>query len=56
MSGTPQAVLEAAGGKVMKTDFSTLGYNSKDDILNPHFLAVGDARIDWHRVLEAEQA
>tara|TARA_R100001377_G_scaffold78238_1_gene55871 strand:- start:269 stop:1108 length:840 start_codon:yes stop_codon:yes gene_type:complete len=51
-----QAVLEAAGGKVMKTDFSTLGYNSKDDILNPHFLAVGDARIDWRRVLEAEQA
>jgi 3'(2'), 5'-bisphosphate nucleotidase len=39
-----QAVLEAAGGKVMKTDFSTLGYNSKD------------ARIDWRRVLEAEQA
>lgn len=50
-----QAVLEAAGGKVMKTDFSTLGYNSKDDILNPHFLAVGDARIDWRRVLEAVQ-
>ena len=51
-----QAVLEAAGGKVMRTDFTVLGYNSKDDILNPHFLAVGDARIDWRRILEAEQA
>ncbi len=51
-----QAVLEAAGGRVLKTDFTRLGYNTKDDILNPHFLAVGDARIDWRRVLEAEQA
>lgn len=50
-----QAVLEAAGGKVMKTDFTTLGYNSKDNILNPHFLAVGDARLDWRRVLGAEE-
>ena len=51
-----QAVLEAAGGKVMRTDFTALGYNGKDDILNPHFLAVGDARLDWRRVLEAEPA
>lgn len=48
-----QAVLEAAGGKVMMTDFTTLRYNSKDNILNPNFLAIGDARLDWQRVLEA---
>lgn len=48
-----QAVLEAAGGKVMKTDFTTLGYNSKDDILNPHFIAVGDPRLDWQHLLKA---
>lgn len=51
-----QAVLEAAGGKVMQMDYTTLRYNTRDDILNPHFLAVGDARIDWRRILEAEQA
>lgn len=51
-----QAIVEAAGGKVMKMDCTALDYNGKDEILNPHFLAVGDARIDWRRVLEAEQA
>jgi len=49
-----QAVLEAAGGKVMKTDYTTLRYNGKDDILNPHFLAIGDARLDWQRVLDGK--
>jgi len=42
-----QAVLEAAGGQVLKTDFSPLRYNSKKDILNPSFLAIGDPRGDW---------
>ena len=50
-----QAVLEAAGGKVMKTDFTSLDYNGKENILNPDFLAVGDARLDWRRVLVAAQ-
>ncbi len=47
-----QAVLCAAGGKVCRTDFSALRYNSKDDILNPSFLAMGDAAYDWPRLLE----
>ncbi|MES3007246.1 MAG: 3'(2'),5'-bisphosphate nucleotidase CysQ [Pseudomonadota bacterium] len=46
-----QAVLCAAGGKVCQTDFSPLRYNSKDDILNPSFLAMGDAGYDWPRLL-----
>lgn len=46
-----QAVLCAAGGMVCRTDFSPLRYNSKDDVLNPFFLAMGDARYDWPRLL-----
>lgn len=42
-----QAVLEAAGGGVFTLDGKPLGYNHKDSLLNPHFMAVGDLNIPW---------
>lgn len=42
-----QAVLEAAGGGVYTLDGLPLRYNQKDSLLNPHFMAVGDAGIPW---------
>ncbi len=51
-----QAILEAAGGRVMRTDFSALRYNQKQDILNPHFYAIGDSRLDWQKLLSKEEA
>ncbi len=48
-----QSVLEAAGGAVLKTDGKPLRYNSKDELLNPHFLAVSTARHDWAGLLKA---
>lgn len=42
-----QAVVECAGGRVVQTDGSQLLYNSKADILNPHFIVYGDASRDW---------
>jgi 3'(2'), 5'-bisphosphate nucleotidase len=42
-----QAVLEGAGGCIMDTDGQPLRYNRRDDLLNPHFLAVGDRSRDW---------
>ena len=46
-----QAVVEAAGGKVTDTDMQPLRYNTKDSLLNPHFLVFGDASIDWSQYL-----
>jgi 3'(2'), 5'-bisphosphate nucleotidase len=40
-----QAVLEAAGGVLCDTAFVPYRYNTKDELLNPYFLAVGDARL-----------
>jgi 3'(2'), 5'-bisphosphate nucleotidase len=37
-----QAVLEAAGGVLTDTAFQPYRYNRKDELLNPHFLAMGD--------------
>ena len=42
-----QAVLEAAGGKVIDLHGSPLRYNQRESLLNPHFLAFGDATVNW---------
>jgi len=40
-------VLELAGGAVTTLDGSPLRYNERDTLLNPHFIAFGDARRPW---------
>ena len=42
-----QAVVEAAGGRVIQTDGMPLRYNAKSELLNPHFLVSGDPTRDW---------
>jgi 3'(2'), 5'-bisphosphate nucleotidase len=48
-----QAVVEAAGGGVVRTDGSPLRYNTKAELLNPHFLVFGDRSRDWARILSS---
>jgi 3'(2'), 5'-bisphosphate nucleotidase len=42
-----QAVVEQAGGSVITLDGKPLSYNSKEEILNPHFLVIGPDDRDW---------
>ena len=42
-----QAVIEGAGGKVLDATGSELRYNLKPSVLNPYFVAFGDASRDW---------
>jgi len=42
-----QAVLEVAGGAVTTLDGTPLRYNLRDTLLNPFFIAYGDAGRDW---------
>lgn len=46
-----QCIVEEAGGCIIKTDGEPLRYNTKDSLLNPHFLVVGDPEFDWRRFL-----
>lgn len=46
-----QAVVEAAGGIVLDDDLKELRYNSKADILNPHFYVIGDRDFNWAKLL-----
>ena len=50
------AVLAAAGGIVLTFDGKPLQYNTKDSLLNPEFLALGDASFDWMSRLPEYQA
>ena len=51
--GAAQAVLTAAGGGVYQPDGESLAYNTKESLLNPEFLAVGDASYPWRERLPA---
>jgi 3'(2'), 5'-bisphosphate nucleotidase len=42
-----QAVVEAAGGRVTTLDMQPLRYNTKESLLNPHFLVFGDQAVNW---------
>ena len=40
-------VVEQAGGHLTDTQLQPLRYNTKDSLLNPHFLVFGDTQPDW---------
>ena len=42
-----QCVLEEAGGVVLRLDGTPLDYGRKENILNPDFIALGDASLPW---------
>jgi 3'(2'), 5'-bisphosphate nucleotidase len=42
-----QAVLECAGGYLTDLDGQPLRYNTRASLLNPHFIAYGDASRNW---------
>ena len=46
-TGAAQAVVEAAGGQVVKVDGSALDYNNKEEFLNPYFFVLGDPETPW---------
>lgn len=47
-----QAVVEEAGGYLTDTQLQRLRYNTKESLLNPHFLVYGDASVDWRAYLD----
>ena len=44
-------IVEEAGGQLVRTDFEELRYNTKESLLNPHFLVLGDGNEDWRALL-----
>ncbi len=50
-----QAVVEQAGGSVVTLDGKPMKYNTKADILNPHFMVIGAADRDWLALLPVSE-
>ncbi|HXH04696.1 MAG TPA: 3'(2'),5'-bisphosphate nucleotidase CysQ [Candidatus Competibacteraceae bacterium] len=46
-----QCVVEEAGGWVLGVDGQRLRYNTRESLLNPHFIVFGDASRDWLALL-----
>jgi len=49
-----QVVVEEAGGHMTDIGMQDLRYNTRDSLLNPHFVVFGDDRVDWASHLVAE--
>jgi 3'(2'), 5'-bisphosphate nucleotidase len=49
-----QCIVEEAGGRVVAISGSKLIYNTKESLLNPHFLVYGDAGRDWLTYLSGQ--
>lgn len=47
-----QCVVEEAGGLVADENLNPLRYNTKESLLNPNFLVIGDKNFDWGIYLE----
>jgi len=48
-----QCVVEQAGGRVLDLQFEPIGYNAKENILNPYFIVIGDSNYSWRAVVDA---
>jgi len=46
-----QAIVEAAGGHLVTLDMKPMRYNTKDSLLNPEFIAIGDMGYEWSTLL-----
>lgn len=47
-----QCVVEEAGGTVTDLNLRPLRYNTRDSLLNPHFLVIADPAFDWNPYLQ----
>ena len=47
-----QCIVEEAGGKMTDIMLRPLRYNTKESLLNPYFIAFGNAKKDWSRILK----
>ena len=49
---TSECIVEEAGGAITTIDMNPLRYNTKDSLLNPHFVVIGDTEYNWSELLD----
>tara|TARA_R110001583_G_scaffold38306_8_gene123824 strand:+ start:2128 stop:2976 length:849 start_codon:yes stop_codon:yes gene_type:complete len=51
-TGASQCILEQAGGTIINSEFNPLTYNTRESLLNPDFLSLGNQNIPWQDVIK----
>lgn len=51
-----QCIVEEAGGHFTDTKMCKLRYNTRESLLNPHFLVFGDASCNWRQYLPEDSS
>ena len=51
-TGASQCILEQAGGSIINSEFHPLTYNTRESLLNPDFLSLGNQNIPWKNVIK----
>jgi 3'(2'), 5'-bisphosphate nucleotidase len=51
-TGASQCILEEAGGTIINSEFNPLTYNTRESLLNPDFLSLGNQNIHWQDVIK----
>lgn len=46
-----QIILEEAGGALLDLSLKNLSYNTKESLLQPYFIAIGDKTVDWNTLI-----
>lgn len=55
-TGAAQCIVEQAGGYLTDTNLQELRYNTRESLLNPHFMVFGDRSHNWQAYLPGEGA
>ncbi len=50
-TGASQCILEEAGGTIMDSELNPLSYNKRESLMNPDFIALGNASINWQNLI-----
>jgi len=54
-TGASQCILEQAGGTIIDSEFNPLTYNTRESLLNPDFLSLGNQNIPWQKIIKAHR-
>ena len=52
-TGAAQCIVEEAGGRITDLALEDLRYNTRESLINPHFLVFGSDRHQWRNYLPA---
>lgn len=55
-TGAAQCIVEEAGGHITDTNLEDLKYNTRESLLNPHFMVFGDETHNWREYLPSASA